>query len=160
MSYFFVGVRDLPNWLIDSWISREMSECVVSISIPRANRVGFWRWDTKNFCYYPPPHPTELGRLLEIMKNLCYYPPPHWIGPASGDHGKFLLPPPPPQSVVVPLLDYPLRIRPCDSQQVCWKFAQHFENKLAENIRCNVFVLRSFYLKIHIHRHITTRHNR
>ena len=44
---------------------------MVSISLARANRVGFWRRDTKNFCYYPP------------------------------------------QSVVVPLLDYPLRIRPC-----------------------------------------------
>ena len=55
LSYFLVGVRVFPNWLIDSCISREMSECVVSISLPRANRVGFWRWDTKNFCYYPPP---------------------------------------------------------------------------------------------------------
>ena len=27
--YLFVGIRVLPNWLIDSCISREMSECVV-----------------------------------------------------------------------------------------------------------------------------------
>ena len=46
---------------------------------------------TENFCYHPLP-PTESGRLLEITENVCYYPPP--------------------QSVVVPLLDYPLRIRP------------------------------------------------
>ena len=72
-----------------------MSECVVSTSVARANRVGFRRCDTKNFCYYPPPPPpTESGRLLEITENVCYYPPP-------------------PQSVVVPLLDYQLRIRPC-----------------------------------------------
>ena len=45
-------------------------------------------------------------------KFLLLPPPPHWIGPASGDHGKCLLIPPSPQSVVVPLLDYPLRIRP------------------------------------------------
>ena len=48
---------------------------MVSISLARANRVGFWRRDTKNVCYYPPP-PTESGRLLEITENFCYYPPP------------------------------------------------------------------------------------
>ena len=47
--------------------------CVVSISLARANRVGFWRRDTKNVCYYPP---TESGWLLEITENFCYYPPP------------------------------------------------------------------------------------
>ena len=43
---------------------------MVSMSLPRANRVGFWRWDVKNFCYY-----TESGRLMEITENVCYYTP-------------------------------------------------------------------------------------
>ena len=45
----------------------------------------------KKFCYYPPP--TEPGRLLETAENILLLPPP--------------------QLVVVPLLDYPLWIRPC-----------------------------------------------
>ena len=56
-----------------------MSECVVSMSLPRVNLVGLWRRDTKHFCYYPPPTESgrlESGRLLEITENFCYYPPP------------------------------------------------------------------------------------
>ena len=67
-----------------------MSECVVRISLPRANRVGFWRWDTTNFCY-PPLNRAGFWRSRKISATT----PPHWIGPASGDHGKFLLLPPP-----------------------------------------------------------------
>ena len=94
---------------------------------------GFWRCDTKNSCYYP----TESGRLPEITEHFCYYPPPTESGrlteitdlcyypPPPTESGRLLeitenfcyYPPPPPshQSVVVPLLDYPLRIRPCIS---------------------------------------------
>ena len=71
----FVGVRVLPNWLIDSWISREMSECVVSISLARANRVGFWRRDTKKFCYNPPPPLNQAG-FRRSRKFFATTPPP------------------------------------------------------------------------------------
>ena len=47
---------------------------MVSISLARAKRVGFWRRDTKINSATTPP--TESGRLLEITENFCYYPPP------------------------------------------------------------------------------------
>ena len=38
---------------------------------------GLWLWaKPKNFCYYPPPPPTESARLTAIPENFCYYPPP------------------------------------------------------------------------------------
>ena len=48
---------------------------MVSISLARANRVGFWRRDTKNFCYYPPPPLNQAG-FWRSRENFCYYPPP------------------------------------------------------------------------------------
>ena len=103
---FFVGVLVLPNWVIDSWISREMSECVVSNTVARANRVGLWRCATKNFCYYPPP-PLNRDGFWRSRKMSTTTPPPHWIGRASGDHGKFLLLPPPVSCCAPPRLPAP-----------------------------------------------------
>ena len=142
-SYFVVGVRVLPNWLIDSYrgggvvaeIVRDLQKPARfsggGSSINLSYHISRNRPDTKNLCYYPPPlnragfwrsrqipppplnrdgfcrsrkmsattpPPTESGRLLEITENFCYYPPP--------------------QSVVVPLLDYPLRIRPCEPHEI------------------------------------------
>ena len=38
---------------------------------------GLWlRAKPKNFCYYPPPPPTESARLTAIPENVWYYPPP------------------------------------------------------------------------------------
>ena len=83
----------------------------ISVTTPPPPESGQLLEIAENFCYYPPPlnrasysrsrkisastpPPTESGQLLEITENVYYYPPP-------------------PQSVIVPLLDYPLRIRPC-----------------------------------------------
>ena len=59
------------------------------------------------------PLPTESGRALEITENLCYYPPPTESVRFAGITENVCYYPPPLQYVVVPLLDYPLWIRPC-----------------------------------------------
>ena len=56
------------------------------------------------------------GRLLKTTRKISATTPPPPTQSRPGlwrPRGKFLLLPPP-QSVVVPLLDYPLWIRPCD----------------------------------------------
>ena len=68
--------------------------------------------DHGKFLLLPPPPPAESGRLLEITENFCHYPPPTESGRLL-EITENVCYPPPPQSVVVPLLDYPLRIRPC-----------------------------------------------
>ena len=52
----------------------------------------------KNFCYYPPPPPTESDPVIETTENFCYSPPPppplNAVGSRRGDENVPGAPPP------------------------------------------------------------------
>ena len=85
---FWRCLAKLAYWLM--WISRKISECVVRIG-PACGK----------FLLLPPPPPRKTSATTPPPLNRAGF----WR------QRKFLLLPPP-QSVGVPLLDYPLWIRP------------------------------------------------
>ena len=111
--------RCMSHWQKPHWIrpaSGDHGKFMLLPPPPPLNRDGFWR--PRKISATTPPHPTESGRLLEITENFCYYypPPPPLNRDGFWRSRNISATTPPSQSVVVPLLDYPLRIRPWGGQ--------------------------------------------